>query len=378
MMNKHLSSLNLGVFQIVDLNNYFCYDMIEVIMITFNNYLEYKPAFPLKKKQYYEEVIDDLLSEYPSKYLVHTCTAALEIMALALGIEKGDEVILPSFTFVSTANAFALRGATLIFADVDDHMNLNLNHVKSLMTPKTKAIVAVHYGGASCDLNALKNLCLAHDVFLLEDAAQGLKGTHLNQPLGTFGTMACISFHQTKNIHCFEGGLLIVNDDRFIRTVETIIDEGTDRQAFFQNKVSRYTWKQLGSSYAMDVLRMAYLVEALKHADVVTQRRRAIVINYQKKISSMKKYEHPEHNGHLFYVLTENRDQFIHYMTSCGIECLSHYEPLHESFAGRTYGCASSLPQTKAAHHLVRLPVHNKLSDDEVDYIIECVEKYNG
>lgn len=349
---------------------------IEVNMIYFNEHEDMALSWPLKSKEYYELSMGRLLSEYKNQYWVHTCTAALEMTGLALELDHHDEVILPSYTFVSTASAYALRGAKLVFADVDENMNMDLDKLEDLISDKTKAIVTVHYGGRSCDMNRLMALCKKYDLVLIEDAAQGIKGTFDGRALGTFGDFACFSFHESKNIHCYEGGLLVVNNEAYLDAVNKIVHEGTDKTAFFQKQVDRYTWKVLGSSYKMDALRMAYLEHQLMNADKITLRRQAIVNRYQESISR-EGFKGSEHNGHLFYVLVKDQNGFISYMESKGVQCLSHYEPLHLSEAGKRYGRFLELSGTEKAFQLVRLPVHVKLSDEAVDYIIECVENYH-
>lgn len=350
---------------------------IEVIMISFNKHEDIEIKWPLKSREAYESSIGLLLSEYKNMFLVHTCTAALEITGLALDLSSGDEVILPSYTFVSTANAYALRGAKLVFADVDENMNLDVENLEMLITPRTKAVVAVHYGGTSCDIDKLQSICEKHGLILIEDAAQGIRGTFKGKPLGTFGDFSCFSFHESKNIHCYEGGLLVVNNAAYLDAVHRIIHEGTDKHDFFSNRVRRYTWKSLGSSYMMDVLRMAYLEGQLMHADKITSRRKEIVNSYQNRITR-DGFKGVEHNGHLYYVIVDDQDKFISYMNEKGIQCLSHYEPLHLSEAGQKYGWHLDLSGTERAFNLVRLPVHELLTDEDVEYIIECVESYNG
>ncbi|MCH4888445.1 aminotransferase class V-fold PLP-dependent enzyme [Acidaminobacter sp. JC074] len=343
-------------------------------MIKFNQIREYDMSFPLKTKEVYKEMISSHLPHFDEFHLVHTCTAALEIAALALDIKEGDEVIMPSYTFVSTANAFALRGAKIVFCDVDEDMNIKLDQVEALITPKTKAVVPVHYGGASCDMFDLSDICKKNNIYLIEDAAQALGSYYKEKALGTFGHMACFSFHETKNIHAYEGGMLVVNDSTFAVKVDNIIHEGTDKTAFRKGQVANYTWQALGSSYEMDILRMAYLSESLKDLDKVTEIRRGIVKSYQ---SSLDGYKRTDHNGHLFYLLVKNRSDFIDYMLSNDIECFSHYEPLHRSCAGKKYGSHGLMTGTNLADHLVRLPVHTHLTDEDIDKIIKKVKAYN-
>jgi len=343
-------------------------------MIRFNKIKTYEIEFPLEEKDYYQEQIGRLLPEYKNIHLVHTCTAALEVAALAIDIEEGDEIIMPSYTFVSTANAFVLRGAKIIFCDVDNDMNIEIDEIEKLISNRTKAVVAVHYAGTSCDMNRLTVLCKAHNLYLVEDAAQAIGSRYDGKALGTYGDLSCISFHETKNIHCYEGGMLIVNNPKLKDIVETIVNEGTNRMAFRDGLVTNYTWQSLGSSYNMDILRMAYLLESLKDMDRVLKRRREIVELYQSRLTG---FNRPDHNGHLYFLLVKDRTDFIEYMKSNNIQCCSHYEPLHKSVAGQKFGEYNTMIGTENAAHLVRLPVHMHLTDHDVEEIIIKVEEYN-
>jgi len=343
-------------------------------MIEFNKIKTYEIEFPLKDRDYYHDQIGKLLPEYNDFHLVHTCTAALEVAALTIGIQEGDEIIMPSYTFVSTANAFALRGANIIFCDVDSDMNIEIDEIEKLISNRTKAVVAVHYAGTSCDMNRLTELCNKQNIYLIEDAAQAIGSKYDGKALGTYGDLSCISFHETKNIHCYEGGMLIVNNPKLKGLVETIINEGTNRIAFREGLVTNYTWQSLGSSYNMDILRMAYLLESLKDMESVLKRRREIVNVYQSRLSGFNRIDH---NGHLYFLLVKDRTDFIKYMNSYGIQCCSHYEPLHKSVGGQKFGEYHTMIGTENATHLVRLPVHVHLSDDDIEEIIKKVEEYN-
>jgi len=314
---------------------------------------------------------------YGNYRLVHTCTAALEIAALALDIKEGDEVIMPSYTFVSTANAFVLRGAKIIFCDVTEDMNMDLDFLEQLFTEKTKAVVVVHYAGCGADMKRLSDLCGQKNIALIEDAAQAIGVYQEDKLLGTFGDFGCISFHQTKNIHCFEGGMLIINNDKYSHVVDQIINMGTDKDEFFAGEVKQYTWQRMGSSYKMDDLRASYLRPQFSVLDYINRRRVEIVTRYQEALKDYDIFTRKDHNGHLFYIKVEDRDALKNYLFEKGVEAFSHYEPLHESKAGKKFGrTPSELTRTVDAYKLLRLPVYFELTNKEIDYITSCIKEY--
>lgn len=324
-------------------------------------------------------------------HLVHSCTAALEIAALALDVKAGDEVIMPSYTYVSTANAFALRGARVKFVDVDPlTMCLDLDCVEKALTTRTKVVVAVHYASASCDMDRLMQLSVDHDFFVVEDAAQSIYAHYKGRALGTIGHIGCISCHETKNIHAGgEGGILLVNDGSFDDLVEQIIEKGTNRNAFLNHDVSKYTWQTLGSSYGMSELHCAFLYGQLLEYETITQHRRKLVKAYIDALSVLKNIgvelfslpNYNDGNGHLCYIKVSSeleRTVLRRYLSNLNIETASHYEPLHTSNAGRCYGEFMAYDQftTLGAKRLVRLPVHMALKEADVIKVCKLIKQY--
>jgi len=302
-------------------------------------------------------------------FLTTSCTSALEISALALDIQPGDEVILPSFTFVSTANAFALRSARLRFADIDRHsLNISISEIERLYTSKTKAIVVVHYNGYSDTIDQIAGFAQQHHIALIEDAAQSISGFYRQQHLGTFGDLGCISFHETKNIHCGEGGCLLVNNAHWLERVAQIMEKGTDRNAFLQGKTPFYQWQRLGLSADMDEIRAAFLTAQLTETENVTRRRKNNMIKnlqiLQQHQNDLLLYYLPEANyfkqtnGHILWALSSNHNETITRLAQKGIAAVSHYTPLHLSNFGKQF-YEQPLPVTEQiARDLVRFPVH--------------------
>lgn len=304
--------------------------------------------------------------------LTHSCTAALEMSALLLYLKPGDEVIMPSFTFVSTANAFALRGAIPVFLDIRvDTLNINEKHIEDAITPKTKAIVVVHYAGVSCEMNTILEIANKHSIPVIEDAAQGIMAKYNGSPLGSIGTFGCLSFHETKNIHCGEGGALLINDKKYIERAEIIREKGTNRSQFFRGQVDKYRWVDIGSSYLPGELTAAFLAGQLEHAEEITQKRLDIWDKYHEifqDLENTEKVRRPiipkecEHNGHIYHLLLNkryNRDSVLRKMNELGVNAVFHYQPLHSSPAGKKYGKHSSpLPATDDINErIIRLPM---------------------
>ncbi|MEA2653815.1 MAG: dTDP-4-amino-4,6-dideoxygalactose transaminase, partial [Chloroflexota bacterium] len=304
--------------------------------------------------------------------LTHSCTAALEMAAILSGVGPGDEVIMPSFTFVSTANAFVLRGATPVFVDIrPDTLNLDETKIEDAITPRTKAIVPVHYAGVGCDMDAIMEIARRHDLLVIEDAAQGLIAAHRDRPLGGIGQMAALSFHETKNIISGEGGALLINDPRFIERAEIIREKGTNRSQFFRGQVDKYTWVDLGSSYLPGEIVAAFLWAQMEEADPITARRLAIWDRYHEAFADLERAElvrrpivpaECSHNAHMYYLLLPSlgrRTAFIDRLKSRGINPVFHYVPLHDSPFGRSVGrVAGEMTNTNAAsERLVRLPL---------------------
>jgi dTDP-4-amino-4,6-dideoxygalactose transaminase len=317
--------------------------------------------------------------------LTHSCTAALEMAALLAGVGPGDEVIMPSFTFVSTANAFVLRGATPVFVDVrEDTLNLDETLLDRALTDRTRAIVPVHYAGVACEMDAILEIARAHDLRVIEDAAQGIMSTYKGRPLGAIGDLGALSFHETKNITCGEGGALLVNDTTLTDRAEILREKGTNRSQFFRGQGDKYTWVDVGSSYLPSELCAAFLWAQMQEVHAITDRRLAQWQRYHDAFESpeasgqvRRPIVPPDrvHNAHMYYLLMpdlEARTRFIAGMVEAGIGCVFHYVPLHSSPAGRRYGrCATEMRVTDAAgDRLVRLPLWLGL-EPEQDRVIE-------
>jgi len=326
---------------------------------------------------------------FANSYLMPSCTAALEASALLLNLEPGDEVIVPSYTFVSTANAFALRGAQIVFADsCQDHPNVSVNSIKDLITSKTKAIVPVHYAGSVCAMTEIIALANETGAVVIEDAAQALGANYEGGTAGTFGALASFSFHETKNITCGEGGLLVVNDSQLLHRAAVIRDKGTNRHDFNSGKVDKYTWVDVGSSYTAGELAAAFLAGQIQEFSTITERRIAIWNRYLTQLVAADIHKvwqlasmpaGSTNNGHMFWMVTRNaqeRDSFIKWMEAEGIQTLFHYQPLHQSPFGKKYE-SNFLPNAdRYGQCLVRLPLFYELSDESVDIICDAVARF--
>ncbi|MBI5815574.1 MAG: dTDP-4-amino-4,6-dideoxygalactose transaminase [Nitrospinae bacterium] len=320
-------------------------------------------------------------------FLTHSCTAALEMAAILAGIQPGDEVIMPSYTFVSTANAFVLRGGVPVFMDIrEDTLNMDENKIEAAITPKTKAIVPVHYAGVGCEMDPILEIGKRRGIHVIEDAAQGIMASYKDRPLGGLGSLGCISFHETKNIICGEGGALAVNDPEFIERAEIIREKGTNRSKFFRGQLDKYTWVDIGSSYLPGELMAAFLWGQMEHADEITGKRLAIWSVYHDALESLEKEEllrrpvipgHCSHNAHMYYILLPDiakRTRFMARLKERGINTAFHYVPLHSSPAGRRLGRVhgSMVNTDSLSERLVRLPLWIGL-DEKLDYVIENV-----
>ncbi len=310
--------------------------------------------------------------------LTHSCTAALEMAALLADVQPGDEVIMPSYTFVSTANAFVLRGAVPVFVDVrPDTLNLDEQLIEAAVTPRTRAIVPVHYAGVGCEMDEIMNIARRQGLLVIEDAAQGVMATYRGRPLGSIGDLAGVSFHETKNVISGEGGALLVNNPRFIERAEIIREKGTNRSQFFRGQVDKYTWVDVGSSYLPGEIIAAFLWAQMEEADTITRRRLAMWQNYHQWFADAEREgrlrrpitpSHCTHNAHMYYVLLpslERRTAVIEQLQRSGVQSVFHYVPLHSSPAGRKYGRAiGSLPVTDdIAGRLLRLPMWVGMED---------------
>ena len=327
----------------------------------------------------------------PRILLTTSCTAALEMAALLCELKPGDEVILPSYTFVSTANAIVLRGATPVFVDIrPDTLNIDERLVEAAVTPRTRAIFVVHYAGVACEMDAIMAVARRHDLIVVEDAAQGVFARYKDHWLGAIGHLGCYSFHETKNFSCGEGGALVVNDMKFEKRAEILRDKGTNRSQFLRGQVDKYTWVDVGSSYAPSDLLAAFLLGQLENMELITSRRRAIYERYAAALVPLAAARRigvpfaPPHcatNHHMFYVLTadlEERTALIAYLREAGILAVFHYVPLHSSpFAGSTGLPQAGLPVTdRVSSCLVRLPMYYDLADHEVDLVTHRVTAF--
>jgi len=323
--------------------------------------------------------------------LTHSCTAALEMSALLCNIGPDDEVILPSFTFVSTANAFYLRTAKLIFVDIEpDTLNIDVSKVKEAITPKTKLIVPVHYAGVACDMDEIMNLAVRNDILVVEDAAQGVNAKYKDKYLGTIGDMGAFSFHETKNFICGEGGALVINNERFVERAEILREKGTNRSKFFRGEVDKYTWVDIGSSYLPSDIVAAFLYAQLENMELINKRRQEIFDFYYKALMPLAndgKIRMPyvsnecQSNCHLFYILLSNeveRNALIAYLKSKGILAVFHYLPLHLSEIGRSIGYTDGqLPVTESlSARLLRLPFYYEITDKEQQEVVESVKAF--
>ena len=324
--------------------------------------------------------------------LTHSCTAALEMAAILAGVGPGDEVIMPSYTFVSTANAFVLRGATPVFVDIrPDTLNIDETKIEVAITPRTKVILPVHYAGVGCEMDFIMEIAGRHNILVIEDAAQGILSTYKGRPLGSIGHMAALSFHETKNIISGEGGALLINDPRFVARAEVIREKGTNRSQFFRGQVDKYTWTDFGSSYLPSELISAFLWAQMEEADPITRRRLAIWDTYHGFFAHAErsnKIRRPivpagcTHNAHMYYLLLpdlERRTRFIGELKATGIGAVFHYVPLHSSPFGRQAARShGEMTHTDdLSDRLVRLPLWlgvEEIQADVIQRILEVVE----
>lgn len=323
--------------------------------------------------------------------LTHSCTAALEMAAILCDIEPGDEVILPSFTFVSTANAFALRGARLVFVDIKpDTLNIDETAIEAAITPKTKVILPVHYAGSPCAMDEIMDIAARNDLLVVEDAAQSMLTTYRDKPLGALGHLGCLSFHETKNVISGEGGALLVNDARFIERAEIIWEKGTDRSRFFRGQVDKYTWQDIGSSFLPSELVGAFLYAQFEHAETICAARLRSFSRYLRNLESLEEkglcrlpavQDRCGLNGHIFYLIARSREErarLIDFLRERGVGAHFHYVPLHSSPAGLRFGRASGALEVteRISETLVRLPLFYEITAEEVDYVSEAVTDF--
>lgn len=320
-----------------------------------------------------------------------SCTAALEMAAILLDIQPDDEVIMPSYTFVSTANAFVLRGAKCVFVDIrPDTMNIDENKIEAAISNKTKAIVVVHYAGVGCEMDTIMSIANKYSIPVVEDAAQGVMANYKGRALGTIGTFGCYSFHETKNYTMGEGGALVINDEKYIERAEILREKGTNRSRFYRGEIDKYSWVDIGSSFLPSEFNVSYLYGQLEIADKINKNRLETWNAYN---DAFKNFEYDgkivlptipkacNHNAHMFYIKLksiEERTQFITSMKEKGIGCVFHYVPLHSSEAGKRFGtfCGEDIYTSQESNKLVRLPMYYDVGKENVQCIIKKVCKY--
>lgn len=340
-------------------------------------------AFTIKCHEWLQDQL-----QTPKALLTHSCTAALELAALALDLRPGDEVIVPSYTFVSTANAFALRGAVPVFVDVrEDTLNLDETLIETAITSKTRAIVPVHYAGIACEMDAVLKVARKHNLSVVEDAAQGMGATYKAKPLGSLGTLGALSFHETKNVISGEGGAVLVNDGRFELSVEIAREKGTDRTRFKKGEIDKYTWQSLGSSFLPGELIAAFLWAQLQKAEYIAAKRLEAWNYYHNNLSQIEDLlpfrtpvvpDECAHSGHMYYVLLDeglDRNKLLRQMNEAGVGAVFHYVPLHLSPAGQKY-CRTSgqLPVTEsAANRIIRLPLWIGITPSMQDRVMDVL-----
>lgn len=372
-------------------------------MVSFN-----KPPFLGKEEQYMKQAVTsgrlcgdgpytkrchallEQMTNTKKALLTTSCTHALEMAALLAQIGPGDEVIMPSYTFVSTADAFVLRGATVVFVDIrPDTMNLDETLLEAAVTPKTKAIVPVHYAGVSCEMGRILELARQYRLYVVEDAAQGICSAWHGKPLGTIGDFGCYSFHETKNISMGEGGALLLREEKDIARAEVIREKGTDRSRFFRGEIDKYTWVDAGSSYLPSELNAAYLCAQLEEAEQITNDRLHTWQFYQDSLRDLEEKERialpqiPQglrHNAHMFYIKAKDlaeRTRLLAFLRERGIGAVFHYIPLHTSAAGRKFGRFSGKDvfTTKESARLVRLPLYYGMREEKYE-VVERVREF--
>ncbi len=323
--------------------------------------------------------------------LTTSCTSALEMAAILLDIQPGDEVILPSYTFVSTADAFVMVGAKIVFVDINPKtMNIDENKIEEAITSKTKAIVVVHYAGISPDMDRIMKIAKEHNLKVVEDSAQGVMAKYKDKYLGTIADLGCYSFHETKNYSMGEGGAIVINDPELIERAEIIREKGTNRNKFFRGEIDKYTWVDYGSSYLPSELNCAYLYPQLKDAEMINNDRLTSWNYYKDGLKELEKDgcitlqyvpEYSEHNAHMFYIKAKNleeRTMLIEYLKSKGIQAIFHYIPLHTSPAGMRFGrfFGEDKYTTSESEKLVRLPMYYGLTRKEQDEVINAIKEF--
>lgn len=373
-------------------------------MINFNN-----SPFAGKEKEYISQAIDSGKICGDGKFthdcnkwieektgvtkalLTTSCSSALDMAAILAEVKSGDEVILPSFTFVSTANAFVLRGAIPVFVDIrPDTQNIDESLIEAAITDRTKAIAPVHYAGVSCEMDRIMEIAYKHNLIVVEDAAQGVMSTYKGKALGSIGNYGCYSFHETKNYSMGEGGALLIRDKADVEKAEILREKGTDRSRFLRGQVDKYTWVDKGSSYLPSEINAAHLFAQLEKADEINNARRNCWYGYYNRLENLKKNEKIElpvvpegctHNAHMFYIKAadlEERSELSTYLKEKGIGSAFHYVPLHSSPAGRKFGRFNGEDKytTETYERLLRLPMYYGLKEEQVDYICNKITEF--
>ena len=318
--------------------------------------------------------------------LTTSCTDALEMIANLIDIHPGDEIVVPSYTFVSSANPFVMRGAKIKFVDVDfPSLNITAKLVEGALNSKTKAVVAVNYGGGSCDIAEIRGLCEGHNVLLIEDAAQSYMAQFEGRPLGSFGHLSALSFHETKNIHCGEGGALILNDSSYSERAEVLAEKGTNRSKFIRGEVDKYTWVDNGSSHIMSEINAGFLYDQLLCAPLITDRRLQVWNLYAAEclmwgISFLRFPPAVKSNGHIFAIFTKSwadQQKAIHAFREDGIQATFHYVPLHNSPMGRISGSffGEDTVTSDISNRIIRLPLYDSLNNSSIDRVLQCIRK---
>ena len=323
--------------------------------------------------------------------LTTSCTHATEMAAILSKIQPGDEVIMPSYTFVSTANAFVLRGATAVFVDIrPDTMNIDETKIEEAITEKTKAIVPVHYAGVSCEMDTIMDIARRHNLLVIEDAAQGVMSTYKGKALGTIGDFGCYSFHETKNYSMGEGGLLLIKNPDYIDRAEIVREKGTNRSKFFRGQIDKYTWVEAGSSYLPSDMNAAYLWAQLQKADEINENRLQSWNRYYEGLKDLEEAgkielpyipEYCEHNAHMFYIKAkdlEERSALISYLKENGVTAVFHYIPLHTAPAGKEYGRFHGEDKytTKESERIIRLPMYYELDEQDAKKVMDLIHTF--
>ena len=325
--------------------------------------------------------------------LTTSCTHALEMAAFLCDLQPGDEVIMPAYTFVSTADAFVLQGAKIVFVDINPKtMNIDETKIEAAITDKTRVIVPVHYAGVACEMDAIMELAAKYNLKVVEDAAQGVNAYYKGKALGTIGDFGCFSFHETKNYTMGEGGALLFQDDRYVERAEILREKGTNRSKFFRGQIDKYTWVGYGSSYLPGELNAAYLYAQLEELETINRKRREIFDYYHERLAPLEEkglIERPcvpkdrVHNGHMYYIKVrdlEVRTDLISWMKEKGVHCVFHYIPLHTAPAGQKYGRfhGEDVYTTRESERLMRLPMYYSLSMEDAKYVADCLLSYTG